>query len=161
MDESSTPISERPDRFQIEIADEADCLPVDQVRLKNAVQMILEEASVAAGRISIAVVDDQTIRRLHRQYLDVDEPTDVLSFPLESDRSCLEGEVIVSAQTAQATAPQFGWSAENELLLYVIHGTLHLVGYDDTTDEKRTEMRRQEKAYLRRFGLEDRLHETI
>ena len=139
--------------FIIDIADEQSDLPLDEQRLKDAVQAILAEASIDDARISIAVVDDPTIRGLHRKYLKVDEPTDVLSFVLDRSESSLEGEVIVSAETARSAAPKYGWPAEDELLLYVVHGMLHLVGYDDTTEETRSEMRRQEHAHLNRFGL--------
>ncbi len=57
----------------------------------------------------------------------------MLSFVLEQGEGFLDGEVVVSAETAQRAAPRFGWSAAEELLLYVIHGTLHLAGYDDAT----------------------------
>ena len=83
------------------------------------------------ARISVAVVDDATIAVLNRQFLRHEGPTDVLSFLLEQDEDGLEGEVVVSAETARRTAPRFGWSEGEELLLYVIHGTLHLAGYDD------------------------------
>ena len=139
--------------LKIEIVYEADEVPLDEGRLKDAVRTILEEASVAEAQISIAVVDDPTIRRLHHKYLGVDEPTDVMSFLLERGESSLEGEVIVSAETARAAAARLGWAAEDELLLYVIHGALHLVGCDDVTDEQRNEMRRREQAHLDRFGL--------
>jgi probable rRNA maturation factor len=64
--------------------------------------------------------------------------------------------VIVSAETAELTAGWYGWTAEDELLLYVIHGTLHLVGYDDTTPETQIEMRERERACLACFGVEGR-----
>jgi len=139
--------------LKIEIIDEAGEVPLDQRRLKDAVRAILQEASVTEAQVSIAVVDDPTIRRLHHKYLGVDEPTDVMSFLLERGESSLEGEVIVSAETARAAAARFGWPAGDELLLYVIHGALHLVGCDDVTDEQRHEMRRREQAHLGRFGL--------
>lgn len=144
----------------IEIADEQSDLALDHHRLQRAVRMVLEEAAVARARISLAVVDDPTIRRLHREYLDQDEPTDVLSFVLERGEDRLEGEVIVSGQTAKLAAARFGWAAEDELLLYVIHGTLHLIGCDDATLEQRAEMRRQERAHLSRFGLDPRYEES-
>ena len=64
--------------------------------------------------------------------------------------------MIVSSETAIRSAARLGWSAEDELLLYVIHGTLHLVGYDDGTPAERDVMRRQEAHYLAGFGLERR-----
>ena len=144
----------------VEIADEQSDLPLDHRRLEHAVRIVLEEASVARAQISLAVVDDPTIRRLHREYLEADESTDVLSFLLERSEDCLEGEVIVSGQTARRTAARFGWPPEDELLLYVIHGTLHLVGYRDATPQQRADLRRRERACLARFGIEARYEES-
>jgi probable rRNA maturation factor len=71
----------------------------------------------------------------------------------------LEGEIIVSAETAATAAQRFGWSSDDELLLYVVHGTLHLVGYDDTNPPARSEMRSKEQLYLAEFGLDPRYDE--
>jgi len=137
----------------IHVADQQGKLPIDEARLKRAVRMILEEASIPEARISVAVVDDPTIRALNQQYLGHDEATDVLSFELERSERLLEAEVVVSADTARRAASCFGWSAADELLLYVIHGMLHLVGHDDQTPGERAGMRVRERAYLARFGL--------
>ncbi|MCA9206082.1 MAG: rRNA maturation RNase YbeY, partial [Planctomycetales bacterium] len=64
----------------------------------------------------------------------------------------LDGEVIVSADTAESTAADYDWPPAAELLLYVIHGTLHLVGFDDKSPEKRVVMRAKEAEYLDLFG---------
>ncbi len=66
----------------------------------------------------------------------------------------MDGEVIVSFDTAAKVAPEFGWSTQEELLLYVIHGCLHLVGYDDHNDEDRAAMRVGEAKYLAKAGIE-------
>jgi len=145
----------------IEIANQQSTLPLDEERLRQAVEMILADAHVAQATISLAVVDDPTIHQLNREYLQHDYATDVLSFLLERDEQSLEGEIIVSADTAAECAAPFGWSAEDELLLYVVHGTLHLVGYDDTRPDLRREMRRRERTCLARFGLEHRFEETV
>ncbi|MFO0904628.1 MAG: rRNA maturation RNase YbeY [Pirellulales bacterium] len=136
--------------------------PVDRRRIRQAVRAILAGEGFAAGEVSIAVVDDPTIHRLNRQFLQHDYPTDVLSFLLgESDDQSaegrsLEGEVIVSADTAAQSAERYGWRAEDELLLYVIHGTLHLTGYDDLEPELQIQMRERERHYLAQFGLTPR-----
>ena len=96
------------------------------------------------------MVDDATIARLHGEFLGDPEPTDVLSFVLERSPQALEGEVVVSADTAGANAIRYHCTAEEELLLYVIHGMLHLVGHDDATPRKRARMRRREREYLAR-----------
>lgn len=142
------------DSFVIDVADRQTAIEIDRRRIVQAVEMILRDAAVARTEISVAVVDDPTIHQLNRQYLDHDYPTDVLSFVLDRDRDRLEGEVIVSADTAASRAADFGWTAEEELLLYVIHGTLHLVGYDDGTSDERAEMRARERDCLLRLGIE-------
>lgn len=137
----------------IHLANQQSTLPISESRLKRAVRWILEEAHFDEAQISLAVVDDPTIRRLNRQFLGRDHATDVLSFELECSERSLEAEVVVSADTARDSAPRVGWSAADELLLYVIHGALHLVGYDDQTPHDRARMRDRERAHLARFGL--------
>ena len=102
--------------------------------------------TLAAGKttISVAVVDDAAISKLNEEFLRPPGPTDVLSFLLERGDEFLDGEVVVSAETALRMAPRYGWSAGEELLLYVIHGTLHLAGYDDATPQQRAMMRSRE-----------------
>jgi len=143
-----------------DIANNQSALPIDRQKIGRAVRAILEEESIPRAEISVAVVDDAAIRTLNRQYLNHDFPTDVLSFVLKRSPDYLEGEVIVSAQTAQAAAGQFGWSAANELLLYVIHGVLHLVGCRDGTAKERARMRSRERSTLSLFGLEPQYPET-
>jgi probable rRNA maturation factor len=140
--------------FTVEIADEAQAAG-GHARLETAVRMILQDAGIREAEISIAVVDDGQMQALNRQYLDHDYPTDVLSFVLEheSERSRLEGQIIVSWQYAAREAPQYGWPADDELLLYVIHGCLHLIGHDDTTEQAQGEMRLAEAKYLRALAV--------
>ena len=113
---------------------------------------MLRAAGVAHARISVALVDDETIARLNWRYLRHRGPADVLSFVLD-DRDGLEGEVVVGAETALRAAPKYGWLPHDELLLYVVHGMLHLVGYDDRTARQRAEMQRKEKEVLEEFGI--------
>ncbi len=142
----------------IHVANE-QTLPIDETPLRQAVRMILHDASIREATVSVAIVDDPTIHELNRRYLNHDHATDVLGFVLHRDEDRLEGEVVVSAETAQRVAQQFGWSPADELLLYVIHGTLHLAGCDDQTPGERAAMRARETAYLARFGLQPRYDE--
>jgi probable rRNA maturation factor len=140
----------------IEVADEQSALMVDRERIRLAVARILEEAGIERAQLSIAMVDDQTIRALNQRYLDHDDATDVLSFALERSSRHLDGQIVASTETARREAARYGWSPHDELLLYVIHGALHLVGYDDTTSERRAEMREREESVLGRLGLKSR-----
>ncbi len=139
--------------FEIDVANQQTALAVDTDQVRQVVETVLAGASIPRARISVAVLDDPTIHGLNRQFLDHDYPTDVLSFPLEQSHDWLEGEVVVSADTARAEAAGFGWSGHDELLLYVVHGMLHLVGFDDATAQQRAVMRARQTEILAAFGL--------
>ncbi len=139
--------------YTIEINNQQDRLPIDFERLSRAVELVLEGEAVEAAVVNVAIVDDPTIHDLNWRFLEHDEPTDVLSFLLDEEAGRLEGDIIASADTAATAAAQLQWPAADELLLYVVHGALHLAGYDDQDDESRAVMRDRERHYLSQFGL--------
>lgn len=140
--------------LRIEVAVDHEPFPVDVGRLREAVRRILRDHGKRRGSISIAVVNDAAIHDVNRRFLAHDEPTDVISFVLEEDGPTLEGEIVLGADTAARVAGELNVAAEDELLLYAIHGTLHLVGYDDLETEPRRAMRAKERDYLRAFHVE-------
>jgi probable rRNA maturation factor len=146
--------------FHISITNVQTVHPIDNDRLEAIVRAILEGERVQSAKLSVAIVDDGTIHRLNREYLQHDAPTDVLSFVLEENDKALDGEVVVSVDTAAATAARFGWTTADELLLYVVHGTLHLLGYDDQSPAALREMRQRERHYLLALGLTPRYDEV-
>jgi probable rRNA maturation factor len=118
----------------------------------------------------VALVDDPAIHDINRQYLGHDYPTDVISFllecePAEEDSAAgkpptlrgngkrLDGELIISTETAIQEAKNYGWSPREELVLYLIHGLLHLVGYDDLSSTEQSVMRARERAMLALFQI--------
>ena len=117
--------------IDIAITNRQNNLSINADLLANACRKILAGDGHAAAAISLAVVDDAEMHDLNRAHLDHDYPTDVLSFPLSDPGAPLAGEVIVSADTAIKNAGEYGNLAEEELLLYVVHGLLHLVGLCD------------------------------
>jgi probable rRNA maturation factor len=140
-------------RYRIEIANRQKGLRVPRKRLIDAVQAVLRGERINSATISLAVVDDAIIRQLNRRYLNHDYATDVLSFLLERGSRRLDGEVVVSAEMAQRVAADFGWSAQSELLLYAVHGVLHLAGYQDDSAEASARMRTKEEQYLTQIGV--------
>ncbi len=139
-------------RHRISLTNQTD-VPVDAEQLELAIRWALADTPYDEATISIAVVDDETIHELNRQFLAHDYPTDVLSFTLEDAPPQLEGEIVVSVDTARQNALEAGWSADDELLLYVIHGALHLAGYLDKSPEDYEEMRAAEAAVLDRLSV--------
>jgi probable rRNA maturation factor len=104
--------------------------------------------------VSVSVVSDPEIRRLHRRWLRADRATDVVSWPLSGpDDPVLRGCVAVSRDTAAREAARRGHSPYHELVLYVVHGVLHLEGHDDHAAADRERMRRAERERLVALGL--------
>jgi probable rRNA maturation factor len=117
-------------------------------QIRAAIRRIAEDFEWDAGQLSIAILDDASIQEINREYLSHDYPTDVISFDLTDSDKHLEGEILVSWETAARVAQEQGWQTPQEILLYVIHGMLHIVGLDDQTPIQCEQMRRQERHYM-------------
>jgi len=160
--------------YSIQIANVQDQVEIDESLLRQVTEKTLSAEQVAEAQISIAVVDNARIRVLNCRHLGHDYDTDVLSFLLECEESAapengtpadsgaesrrgrgkrIEGEVVISAEMAAATAGDFDWSPHDEIVLYLVHGLLHLVGYDDCSDAQRQEMRFHERSLLSAWDL--------
>jgi probable rRNA maturation factor len=116
--------------------------------ISKAVEVIALDFGWSDAEISVAVVDDPEIHRVNKQFLQHDYPTDVISFDTTDSESLLEGEIVVSVDTARRIAEENGWSGEHELLLYIVHGMLHIVGLDDKAPADIEAMRRAERHYM-------------
>jgi probable rRNA maturation factor len=129
---------------------------LDFQALKAAAAAVLEGEGVREAKVTLAFVDNAHIHRLNKQFLDHDEPTDVLTFPYtDPGARKLEGEVVIGYEVAKEYAADRGHALNLELLLYVVHGCLHLCGYTDTDARSAAEMRTKEREYLTRLGLPD------
>jgi probable rRNA maturation factor len=116
-------------------------LPFPKKAAVKCAEKILSMAGRKRDRICILFTDDAGIRRLNKKYRKRDKSTDVIAFE--------SGDIAISAQTAAKNSRRFGSTAAEELRLYIVHGILHLSGYDDTSSSKRKEMRRAEGRILR------------
>ena len=141
-----------PPKISVEIADRQRSLPIPRLLLRRLIKDVLSAENIAAAHIELAFVDDATIHRVNRDHLKHDYPTDVITFPYSTPGERLEGELVISTDHAIANAASFGHSAERELFLYVIHGLLHLVGYDDHDPAKKKKMHRRQIELLDQFG---------
>lgn len=109
----------------------------------------------APGEISVALVGDARMSALHEQFMGIPGPTDVLTFELEHDDRgrVTAGEIVVCVPEAVRRARQLGHEVRVELLLYALHGVLHLAGYDDRNDADYRRMHRAEDRILSRIGI--------
>jgi probable rRNA maturation factor len=120
--------------------------------LKRLIRQVLKkEGAAEQGEIALRVADDRQIQRVNKTYLGKDRPTDVISFNLSEGDKELRADIIVSADTALANSRKYRLSPARELYLYVIHGLLHVLGYDDTTEAQRRKMHKRELQLLRKF----------
>jgi probable rRNA maturation factor len=140
-------------KFDIPITDEQSSLELDGPFIRRAVELVLSDAGKTTASVSVAVVDDEQIHELNKTHLQHDYATDVLSFVFENTDQTTDGEIVVSAEMAVTMATRFNAKPHDELILYVVHGALHLVGYDDKDDASRDAMLAQERDTLARLGL--------
>jgi probable rRNA maturation factor len=142
--------------IRVAIACPQETVIVDRGRMRQVVRAVLEGEGWSDAEISVALVDSATIRQLNQRYLQHDEPTDVLSFPLsEPSAHRLAGELVIGAEVAKAEAERRGHDVQAELALYVVHGILHLCGYDDKDAKSTAQMRARERHYLGLLNLPD------
>lgn len=126
---------------------------VSDESVENAVVEALREGQREGLALSVVFVTDEALKGLHGRFLDDNSPTDVMTFDLgDEEDGGPAGELYVSVEAALRCAPTYSWPVENELLLYVVHGTLHLCGYDDHDEEERRAMRLAEARVLQRLG---------
>ena len=134
---------------------------VEEGWVRKIAQTVLKAEGVAPPyEVSLVFTDSETVQKLNRDYRGVDEPTDVLSFYMlpqkETDSSFALppdgvtrlGEVIISYPQAAEQAKEQGHSVDKELTLLIIHGILHLLGYDHEQPEEEVKMRAREKELL-------------
>ncbi len=120
-------------------------------RIARLVRGTLRGERIGEARVTVVMVDSRRIRRINRRYLAHDFVTDVISFPLES-RPRLEGEMYINLDRARSQAREFGVTVWNETVRLVVHGALHLAGYDDRSPRAERRMRERQEHLVARFA---------
>lgn len=118
---------------------------------RRAVRLVLRGASARAGEVTVVLADDPLVRELNRTYRGHDRTTDVLAFPQDGPARVL-GDVVISVPQAARQARRAGHSLRHEIALLAIHGTLHLLGYEDETPAGRRLMGKVQTELLRRWA---------
>jgi rRNA maturation RNase YbeY len=122
-----------------------------EIHLRSAHQIL----SPALADLSLALIGDKKMSDLHQQFLNIPGPTDVLTFPLETNKKGqpISGEIVICVPEARRRCKENGVELRQELLLYALHGLLHLCGFDDRTDRQFQRMHRMEDQILTRLGV--------
>jgi probable rRNA maturation factor len=136
---------------EVNLGPQSGC--ADREAIVAAVRAAAAYRGCRQGTIGVAVVDDAAIHAVNQRHLQHDYPTDVISFTYALDPPHVEGELVVSWQTAERASLEAGWPAADELILYVVHGTLHITGMDDASSDQRQAMRGAEREVLAQLGI--------
>ena len=104
--------------------------------------------SINDSQLNIIITNDEFLRQLKKDFFDVDVYTDVISFNLENKGEPIDGEIYISLERVIENAIEFGISSNSELKRIIIHGVLHLIGYDDKTKEEKMIMTNLENKFL-------------
>lgn len=125
----------------------------------TALSLHVLQAEGAAGdwTLGFRFVGDGEMQRMHREFMGLDSPTDIMTFPLDADvwafgdedtAETVGGDIVISVDTAASQASEGGWGVDDELRFLVVHGLLHLLGWDDHADADRAAMLDRQRALL-------------
>ncbi len=124
-------------------------IPINRRKIKETVLKIISTQGLAKiGAINISFIDDGLIKKINSRFHGSNFPTDVLAFDLSSDKNYLLVDIYISADTAARNSITYRTDPVSEIYLYVIHGMLHIAGYDDQSPRDKRIMRSKEEFYL-------------
>jgi len=140
----------------------------DKFKIDSNIAKLIEKVAIECMKVdnkslnyevSVTFVDDEEIRALNKVYRNIDSSTDVLSFPMGEEDifdvpyTPLLGDIVISAETAQRQAREFGHSVEREIAYLTAHSMFHLIGYDHINEGDKAIMREKEKLVMRNLGI--------
>ena len=144
--------------MEVQIGNRQDKHGISEKKIQQTASVILNALDYPEAELSILIVDDQQIAQLNHQYLNRKGPTNVISFSMRQGQFSdiapnLLGDVVISADTAQREAQNAGIRMQDRLDQLLIHGTLHLLGYDHMTEDNAVSMERIECETLEGLGF--------
>jgi len=139
----------------VEITSRFRQVPADSTKLKKLVRAVCRRFRVSQAAVSVGIVGDTDMSTLNKEFLNHEGPTDCLSFDLSDEATAGNAKVfdlIVNGELAAREANRRGHSGQAELALYVVHGLLHNLGFDDATAAQAREMHQTEDEILQELG---------
>lgn len=133
----------------IEIFNESDeIIPFSEGQFQHVVLLVQKQEKRNFLHVEVVFVNDPEILEMNRRYLGHDHVTDIITFPYHEENEPVEGTLYCCAPEIRRQSTELGTPYDEEVLRVVIHGLLHLVGHDDSTDSQRTRMRSLEDKYI-------------
>lgn len=146
-------MSEEEPGERVEIFRDCGALPTSQKEIRRVAKEVLRQLGCSRYQLSVALLEDAGLAKLNLKYLKKRGTTDVLAFDLtDGAKNALEAQVVISVETARRRARQHGTLVKAELMLYLVHGILHLCGFDDATAGEAQRMHRREDELLTALG---------
>lgn len=136
--------------MKVEVINNQSVIRLSKIRIKNIVKSVITFENRVCDEVAIHLVNTKKICELHQQFFNDPSTTDCISFPIDdfNDAYCHIGEVFVCPQTAVDYSKDHHADVYQEITLYIVHGLLHLMGYDDIQKKDRIKMRNAEKRHL-------------
>ncbi|MBN2511613.1 MAG: rRNA maturation RNase YbeY [Sedimentisphaerales bacterium] len=129
------------------------CIDFDTARLRLLTRKVCKRFDAVPARVSVSIVDDGQIQLLHKQFFNTTKTTDVISFDLTDELdSIYDFDIIINIEQARRQAQKRGHSTEAEIFLYLVHGLLHQLGFDDLRPDQARRMHREEDVILQDAG---------
>ena len=139
--------------IKIEISE--DYTPLPQFypnRVNECINLIINDHKIFNGKINFVIVTDDFLRQLKKKYFNMDVLTDVMAFKLEEENEDLDGEIYISWDRIIDNSQSLKIAQHIEFKRIVIHGVLHLLGYDDQTEIEKSQMTKLEDEYIQKFS---------
>jgi len=118
--------------------------------IKKLILNVIEK-KVKLIELSIILTNNISLSKLKKKYFNVNQFTDVIAFNLSDEKDCIEGEIYISIDDVKENAKIYSESFENEFKRVIIHGGLHLMGFDDSTEDEKQTMKNLENIFLNKF----------
>jgi probable rRNA maturation factor len=127
---------------------------LDKRKIHNLVFQLTRELEIKLETLELNFVTSETILRINIEYLDHDYLTDIITFNYSGDKENLEGEIFICTEIALENALKYNVNLDSELIRLIIHGILHLIGYDDTKSDKKKKMKIKEDELVKKFEID-------
>lgn len=122
--------------------------PVDFSQLREKIKATIQAENKTVGELNYVFCDDEYLHQINEEFLHHHTLTDIITFNLSQSAEVISGEIFISLERVKENAVDLGFSFSQELTRVVIHGVLHLIGYEDKTDTQKIIMRGKEDYYL-------------
>lgn len=124
---------------------------IEKKKLHQYVKFITQHLNLSINSLEINFINSEAIKEINKKFLSHDYSTDILTFNYSESQNIIDGEIFISVDDAKENAKKFKVKFDDEIGRLIAHGILHLIGFDDTTPDKRKKMKNQENQLLKKY----------